>query len=83
MDTGCGHGGLIADALLALDEYFEGRGVAIYGFEVQEYGAGGSAIGMISMRLCIRDFRILIGAIGFASHLRAKIGHSMTGSSTW
>lgn len=40
LDTGCGHGGLIADALLALGEHFECRGVEIYGFEVQEHGAG-------------------------------------------
>jgi SAM-dependent methyltransferase len=40
LDTGCGHGGLIADALLALGDRLEGRDVEIYGFEVQEHGAG-------------------------------------------
>lgn len=40
LDTGCGCGGLIADALLAFRGYPQLCEIEIYGFEVQEHGAG-------------------------------------------
>ena len=40
LDTGCGLGGLIADGLSVLGDHFIDCDIEIYGFEVQEHGAG-------------------------------------------
>ena len=40
LDTGCGYGGLIADALVAFAEQPQLGEIEIYGFEILEHGAG-------------------------------------------
>ncbi len=40
LDTGCGYGGLIADAMAAFGDHRSLGEIEIYGFEVQEHGAG-------------------------------------------